>query len=221
MDKQVIINRYKELENEVSSHLLVSAGSAFFSLTEGVKENQLVQNILLTWIVKASNIIARTCGENSIHSKKFEAAAEKINEEIAFHTITKLVAIFRAARDDFEKGFIFEIKEIAQAEIFSDELDQAQELFDHGYLTAAAVIAGTVLESKIRWLCEKNSLSLGKLDKMNSDLSRENIYSKNMQKKITALAGIRNSAAHGKKEEFSKNDVENMIIEIRSITDDL
>lgn len=221
MDRQIVIKRYKELEDEMSPYVFISAGSALFSLAEETKENQFFQNILLTWIVKASNIIARTCGESSIHFKKFEAVAEKVDGELSFHTNIKLMAIFRAAKDDFEKGFIFDVKEIAQSEIFADELDQAQELFDHGYLTAAAVISGTVLESKIRWLCEKKSLSLGKLDKMNIELSRENVYSKNMQKKITALAGIRNSAAHGKTEEFSKNDVGSMILEIRNITDSL
>ncbi|WP_020680831.1 DUF4145 domain-containing protein [Marinobacterium rhizophilum] len=221
MDRQVIFKRYKELEDEISPHLVLSAGSALFSASEEIKEKQFFQNNLLTWIIKASNIIARTCGENSIHFKKFEAVADKVNEELAFHTIIKLRAIFCAAKDDFEKGFIFEIKEIAQAEIFEDELDQAQELLNHGYLTAAAVISGTVLECRLRWLCEKNSLPVGKLDKMNSDLSKENIYNKNIQKKITALAGIRNSAAHGKIEEFNNNDISIMIVEIKRFIEGL
>jgi hypothetical protein len=54
---------------------------------------------------------------------------------------------------------------------------------------AAAVIAGTVLETALRQLC---------LDRMNADLAKAGVYNSLMQKRITALAAIRNRAAHGK-----------------------
>jgi len=49
---------------------------------------------------------------------------------------------------------------------------------------------------------------------MNADLAKAGIYNKLQQKRITALADIRNSAAHGKPEEFSEDDVKRMIEEI-------
>ena len=49
---------------------------------------------------------------------------------------------------------------------------------------------------------------------MNVDLTKRGIYNSLIQKRITALAGIRNSAAHGKTEEFNKDDVKSMINEI-------
>ena len=49
---------------------------------------------------------------------------------------------------------------------------------------------------------------------MNSDLAKAGIYNKLQQKRITALADIRNSAAHGKPEEFSGDDVIMMIRDI-------
>ena len=50
---------------------------------------------------------------------------------------------------------------------------------------------------------------------MNSDLAKAGIYNKLQQKRITALADIRNSAAHGKPEEFSGDDVIMMIRDIK------
>lgn len=87
-------------------------------------------------------------------------------------------------------------------------------MLSSGYKLAAAVIAGVVLETTLRDLCNQNSLPIGKLDKMNSDLAKAGIYNKLQQKRITALADIRNSAAHGKPEEFSDNDVTMMIRDI-------
>lgn len=50
---------------------------------------------------------------------------------------------------------------------------------------------------------------------MNSDLARANIYSSAYQKQIIAWLGIRNSAAHGKYSEYSKEEVSLMLQGIR------
>ena len=49
---------------------------------------------------------------------------------------------------------------------------------------------------------------------MNADLAKKGIYNKLQQKRITTLADIRNSAAHGKEDEFTHDDVNNMIREV-------
>lgn len=72
-----------------------------------------------------------------------------------------------------------------------------------------------VLEDSLRTLCCKEAkISLPdkpKLDWMNTELVKAGIYNKNVQKQVTALAGIGNSAAHMKIKEFSDIDVKNMI----------
>lgn len=102
-------------------------------------------------------------------------------------------------------------KAIVQAEVFDNELEQVYELLSNNYHVAAAVIAGVVLETSLRELCDREGIKHGKLDKMNSDLVKAGVYSKIVQKQITAHAGIRNSAAHGNQNEFNKIDVEQMI----------
>jgi hypothetical protein len=72
------------------------------------------------------------------------------------------------------------------------------------------VIAGVVLDTALRDLCSREGLIHSKLDKMNTDLAKAGVNNKLQQKRITALADIRNSAAHGKTEEFSDGDVINM-----------
>ena len=83
-----------------------------------------------------------------------------------------------------------------------------------GYYTAAAVIAGVVLETGMRELCNREKIDLGKLDKMNADLVKLGAYNKLQQKRITALADIRNSAAHGNVKNYTEDDVEIMIRDI-------
>ncbi len=123
-------------------------------------------------------------------------------------------AVFMAAMEDYKGGFLTSVKTLVQAEVFGSELEQAQELHSSGYMLASAVVAGVVLETALRDLCSRNGIAISKLDKMNADLAKAGIYNAIQQKRITALAGIRNSAAHGKPDEFSSEDVTNMIRDV-------
>ena len=61
---------------------------------------------------------------------------------------------------------------------------------------------------------QRNGLPHGTLDKMNADLMKASVYNALVQKRITHLAAIRNSAAHGRASEFTKDDVKGMIDEV-------
>jgi len=112
------------------------------------------------------------------------------------------------------------LRSIVQAEVFDDELEQASELFRNGYTSAAAVVAGVVLETTIRKICESHDIAHGKLEKMNAELTKAAAYNGLVQKRVTALAAVRNFAAHGKLEEFSNADVEQMINDIRRFVEE-
>ncbi|RZB38243.1 MAG: hypothetical protein SRB2_00589 [Desulfobacteraceae bacterium Eth-SRB2] len=46
---------------------------------------------------------------------------------------------------------------------------------------------------------------------MNAQLAKVGVFNKLTQKRITAIADVRNSAAHGKWDQFKPEDVEDMI----------
>lgn len=168
----------------------------------------------LTWKVKTKNLLVSTCGKDSQHYEAFIEAEKIISYQTNLDAFKRMKSVFIAAMDDYKNGYLTSIKNLIQADVFDSELEQAQELLSNGYKLAAAVIAGVVLETTLRDLCYQNGLAIGKLDKMNADLAKLGIYNKLQQKRITALADIRNSAAHGKSEEFSDDDVIMMIRDI-------
>jgi hypothetical protein len=167
----------------------------------------------LNWKVKVRNLLAKVCGEDSQHFRQFEK-----NEfgpiTTNYENLQRMNAVFMAAKEDFECGYLTSVRSLVQAEVFDSELEQAEELVKSGYVVAAAVIAGVVLETALRELCDRSSISYGKLDKMNADLTKASVYNKLVQKRITALADIRNSAAHGKPDEFTAQDVSTMIRDV-------
>lgn len=101
-----------------------------------------------------------------------------------------------------------------QAEVFDTELEQASAFLSLGHKVPSAVIAGTVLETSLRELCDRAGIAHGRLEKMNADLVKSGVYNANTAKRVTALAAIRNSAAHGQPEEFQDGDVKGMIEDI-------
>ncbi|TBU71744.1 DUF4145 domain-containing protein [Phytopseudomonas daroniae] len=203
--------RFSELESQVIS---IEATKQRRHSEYSGSYDHIDDNLILNWQVKVKNLLSNLCGEDSQHFTAFIEAG-KASSFTSSHTILQqMKAVFMAAKEDFEGGYLNSVRNLVLAEVFDNELDQAKELLSSGYAAAAAVIAGMVLETTLRNMCSDNGLPFGKLDKMNADLTKQGVYNNLIQKRITALAGIRNSAAHGKTEEFNKDDVHSMINEI-------
>ncbi|QXG29090.1 DUF4145 domain-containing protein [Pseudomonas viridiflava] len=170
--------------------------------------------LVLNWAVKVRSLLERLGTETASQLKSFVEAEKYRHLETELDRLNRLEAIFLATKEDFEGGYLVSFRNLVQAEVFTSELEQADELLSSGYATAAAVIAGVVLETTLRDMCTAHGIEHGKLDKMNAELAKAGAYHTTQQKRITALAGIRNSAAHGKPEEFTKADVKGMIEDV-------
>jgi hypothetical protein len=176
-------------------------------------------DLLLGWCVKARNLLASACGRDSEHFNSFVEAEKPNSFEENPTRLSRLRAVFIAAKEDFEGGYLTSVRNLVQAEVFSTELEQARELMTAGYRMPAAVICGVVLETNLRSLCEAKAIAVGKLDKMNADLAKAGQYNSLVQKRITALAAIRNSAAHGNYSDFNDKDVHTMIEDVERLVE--
>lgn len=138
------------------------------------------------------------------------------------YDVEKAIGILQAAREELESGWFQTTKGLVSAEIFSDFIEMASYLLDEGYKDPAAVIIGSVLEEQLRQLCNKPKIPIEitkssgqkvakKADKMNSDLAKANIYGNLDQKSVTAWLDLRNKAAHGKYDEYTREQVALML----------
>jgi len=212
---QKIIGRLQQLIDrhaEVTNTRKRGGGSSLYDPPYDYVENESVNQ----WGVSCLHILKRVFDEDSDHYTKF---AELFPKFPGYSSFKKALGILKAAKEDYESGFLFDARVLIQAEVFDDFLEQAQHLLESGYHAPAAVVAGSVLEDGIRKLCVRYSITLPtkpKLDTMNADLAKAGVYNLLVQKQITALADLRNKAAHGLWTEFTVNDVEQMIIQIRA-----
>ena len=175
------------------------------------------------WGVSCLHTFKRVFGDNSDHYSKFNALFPSFPQRLNYSTIKLALGILKAAKDDFENDRLFQTRILIEAEVFDDFLEQAEHLLKSGYYAPAAVIAGSVLEDGLRKLCQRKNVQLSAkatIDPMNVELVKAGVYNTLMQKRITALADIRNKAAHGKWDEFNDKDVEQMIAQVRTFMED-
>lgn len=164
--------------------------------------------------------IERLAPRGSRYVENARAALKKHGENEA-HNLIVLPGILKALRTDYEAGYLQSVNEIIHGDVFGDFLEMADYLLAEGYKDPAAVLAGGVLEEQLRKLCQANSIPVTKgllpkkADGLNSDLAGANVYSKLDQKSITAWLGLRNNAAHGKYDEYSRKQVALMVQGVR------
>lgn len=173
------------------------------------------------WKNSSENLIIKVAGENSHYYKNF---IEKVKNPWNAHAENG-VGILKALKDDIESGFLADVKELIIAEVFTDFLDMAKHLLDAEYKDPAASLTGAVLEDGLRKICNKQGVQVKGSDDiaaLNTKLADKGAYNRLAQKQIQAWKAIRDSADHGKFDDYKKEDVRAMIQGVqRFLTDNL
>lgn len=174
------------------------------------------------WRTNVGTLLARVIPKDHIHRD----AVEKLPEwQPTTHSIQEATSLLKGIKDDLEQGFLDDLTLGIEAEIAADYMGQAVNLlaegqqgkFDH---VPAAVLAGAVLEKALRTMCSQQQPSVSivnangepkKLNLLIDDLKKAGAFVETKAKQLRAWAGIRNDAAHGEFDEFTRGDVEAMI----------
>ena len=166
---------------------------------------------------KSLSFLAITFGKEHTHYDEFNSKVA----HASLHCAEAGRGILSAAREDLTGGWLTTTKRLVSAEIFSDFLEMAEYLLEEGYKDPAAVVAGSVLEEHLRQLCQKHGIPTTaikqgspqprKADALNADLGKKSVYNKLDQKNVTAWLDLRNKAAHGKYQEYTKDQVSLML----------
>ena len=170
------------------------------------------------WRTEALNLLKRVCGDASEHYLQLKKFTEDKDTKTNSYYFKDCFGILEAAFNDYKDDFLFDIKTSIRAELLDDLLSQAEYLLSEGFYIPAASLGGAILEDTLRKLSDNKGISYSKntkIDSLNIELAKTNLYDKLTQKEITAKADIRNNADHGYFDKFNKDDVETMIKWIR------
>lgn len=213
----IILRRFNELNTKAEA--VLTAKAVDFVTNDGKPYYKVPSDKYKEWATNVLNLLARTFGESSIHYKNF---AEHYTSFQGWETdFNDNYGIFRAAREDYEGGYLFHIRTLAKAEVLSDAICQAKELLASNYKDPACILARVSLESALKDLSNRYGVSEGKLERMNADLSKAGAYNMAKQKQITAWAEIGNKAAHGDWDHYTAQDAAAMVAGVESLVADL
>jgi hypothetical protein len=147
----------------------------------------------------------------------------EFNERVTnngFSTAKAARDILVAATKEVRGGWSQSVRSLVSGEMFSDFLEMAEYLLAEGYKDAAAVMVGSTLEEHLRVLCRNRGISVElerdgrpiakRADALNSELASAGAYSKLDQKAVTTWLDLRNKAAHGKYDEYTRQQVDLM-----------
>jgi hypothetical protein len=115
---------------------------------------------------------------------------------------------------------LFNIRKLIEVDFIDSEIDQAKELLKNGYLRAAGVICGVVLEKHLKSVCVTHNLPIPQkptLSNFNELLKNNNIIDITVWRHLALLADWRNLCSHGKDREPTKEEVSDLIDGVKKI----
>jgi hypothetical protein len=118
------------------------------------------------------------------------------------------------AREEIEKGFLYDIEHLISTDLFESVIEQAKYLLQNGYKDVAAVLGRVVIESTLKDMAKRADISFQentKLAKLNEILWKNNVYAKNVWRVTQGYIDIGNDAAHGHFDKYNEQSVANML----------
>lgn len=200
---------------ERATQLLAKAQSVAATRFNDSSENVIAPDevdspLFHEWRNNSQNFILLVCGENSPYYKNFVDGVKSSRPSDVDHG----TGILKALKEDLELGYLTRVRDLVSAEIFTDFIEMAQHLLDNNYKHSAASLIGAVLENGLRQIAQKHTIDVKSGDdigSLNTKLADKEIYNRLLQKQVQAWKAIRDSADHGKFEDYKTEDVKAML----------
>lgn len=180
------------------------------------------------WIASARSLVDRVCPAGHIHRDYIRSFADPMTD--AKTGLENSIAILRAIKRDFEDGMLDNLAERIESSIASDYMGQAERLVSEGQSglydhVPAAVLCGAVLENSLRVLCGRQTPPVPVANpkgepltmmRLIEDLKKAGAFKETMASQLRAWTHVRNHAAHGEFDKFTRNEVDGMLAGVRA-----
>jgi hypothetical protein len=122
--------------------------------------------------------------------------------------------ILCVARSRFQSS-LFNITQLARADIFDSELDAARELLSAGFLRPDGMVADVVLEKHLAEVCVNHDVKLSAqhrtISTLNDTLKNAQVLDVPRWRQVQRLGDLRNLCGHSKDREPTKDEVAELI----------
>jgi hypothetical protein len=167
------------------------------------------------WLTSAGNVLQIVCPDAASAYRKQTDRILGYGANYAAHDyVGELAAILRNLQVDINAGLLGSIALHAQAEVYDDFLDHAEQYAKSERKNEAGAIAGVVFEDTLRRVASKIGIvekGVSAEDLINA-LVKRGVLSGTKAKRAKAAADVRTKATHARWDEFDMNDVKATIV---------
>ena len=203
--------------------LLVKGHQCLQNLNRGDGRNWAADDLFLPFKGLTRDLFVDITGVNHALYQEMNAGRKEPYES----NVKTGIRMLETLKEEIELGYLEKIESKITGEVFTDFLEMGEHLLSEGFLEAAAVMFGGVLEGQLRKLSSANGISLtyeknGSIrfqsaETLNSELFKKEVYPKTEKNLISLLIQTRNYAAHTDERKVQKHEVERMLIEVTRI----
>ncbi|HAU38722.1 MAG TPA: DUF4145 domain-containing protein [Phycisphaerales bacterium] len=202
---------------------LIQQGQRFLDETNPDGGVGLIRDLgVPTWKINYASLLAYVLPPRHYHRHLIQ---DVDNQCLTWGWIHNHLAYLKGIRDDYANGFLGNFAVAIEAEMASDYMRQAEQLLTEGQSgkydhIPAAVLAGAVLEKSLRAICGQQAPPVPTRDAKERPmtlnglvdaLKKAGAFNEMVAKQLRAWADIRNHAAHGEFDLFTRSDVELML----------
>ena len=144
-----------------------------------------------------------------------------VGRDAAIPVFYQQLSIVESMKERFQSS-LFDIRQLAQADLFDSELDAARDLAKKKFTRAAGAVAGVVLERHLKEICDNHGVKLGRrmpqISNLNDALKDANVIDIPQWRFIQHLGDLRNLCAHGKESDPTQDQVEDLLAGVTKAT---
>ena len=148
-------------------------------------------------------------------------ATKIVGPDAAIPRFRQQLNLVRSVSGRFRSS-LYEIRQLAQADLFDSELDAAKELAKNKFGRAAGAVAGVVLERHLKEVCGNHGLTIRKkapqISDLNDALKGANVIDIPQWRSIQHLGDLRNLCAHDKNAEPTPDQVDDLLEGVAKVT---
>lgn len=163
------------------------------------------------WATSAHHLIRAVFGDTSTHNTQFDYSFKNCHGYEG--EVARMYAVFSAAKEDFEGGYLFNVELRISGEVFGDFVVLARQALGEGHKDVAAVLACAALEDALKRYGTIHQLPVaGKaMAEVVNALKGAGLVAGAQKTLLDAMPRIRNMALHGEWAKLSEPDVSSVL----------
>ena len=201
--RDAISQRFAELESVFNA---IQYGAASFGTAYATDRASWRR-----WTTSAASLIRGVCGPESTYCKVFDAGCDGCHGLKA--SLQELFGVFQAAREAYDKEFLFDLEVQTAADVFGSFAAAAKQAMKENNKDVAAVIASAALEDALKRYAVRSGLDVSDttMATVINALKSKGLVSGAQKSLLGGMLMTRNNAMHADWDKITEPEVSSLI----------